>query len=127
MREIKFRAWNVWLKKMYKWDELVIPFLTSEIKWLEIMRTNNCFQTHMAQGDTLMQYTWLKDKNWVEIYEGDVLRVSMERDLQDSPYVVDCIQELYLQMNRDDNYYRIDDFPEIMWNIYENPTLLETN
>ena len=63
MREIKFRAWNNVLNKMYSWNE----FLDTNMK-----------QTFIAPESTamiLMQYTGLKDKNGKEIYEGDIVKI----------------------------------------------------
>lgn len=59
MREIKFRAWDFEAKKM-------LGVVHTTIKLSEILSDEG---THYQ----LMQYTGLKDKNGVEIYEGDVL------------------------------------------------------
>jgi len=53
MREIKFRAWDKDLHKMYN-------------KWTVIPDDD---RSHI-----LMQYTGLKDKNGKEIYEGDIVK-----------------------------------------------------
>ena len=65
-REIKFRAWDKTFKKM--------------ISWNEFLQTNmaNTFISPKSTGLTLMQYTGLKDKNGVEIYEGDIVAIQFD-------------------------------------------------
>ena len=66
MREIKFRAWDKNTKIMIPWDHLV----KSRISF----RTFRCaLVSENSDNIELMQYTGLKDKNGIEIYEGDIL------------------------------------------------------
>lgn len=62
MREIKFRAWDgekmIWPEYLNLWKQ--------SAHW-----TENSIPT---QSGVLMQWTGLKDKKRVEIYEGDILR-----------------------------------------------------
>lgn len=65
-REIKFRAWDVNHNVMvYPWSENKST-LSQYSNW-EIV--------DMFEDEDIMQYTWLKDKNWKEVREGDVYRI----------------------------------------------------
>ena len=72
----------------------------------------------------IMQYTGLKDKLGKEIYEGDVVKYSMQGDEQTFPMEVDMFN-LRLGFEEGDPYMRIDTDVEILGNIYENPELLQ--
>lgn len=62
MKQIKFRAWDKINEEMIPWGRLLDGYNLRNV----FMRPEMC-------GLILMQYTGLKDKNGVDIYEGDVL------------------------------------------------------
>lgn len=115
MREIKFRLRNK------DWNEI--------ISWKTLCEQHNEFINFELQTDELvfMQYTWLKDKTWKEIYEGDVLNIWQYKYRTKRTwwgfYLENVLNEL--------DYWRFEKYDsklfDVIWNIYENPKLLDSN
>ncbi len=128
MREIKFRAWDKHAKKMGKVTGIIFSDVQHTLVRYQYVDDKGRIvddQSHIDEKGcgcvALMQYTGLKDKNGVEVYEGDVLKcrtqiVKTTRWIE-LKEVIEDIRQAYHFINFDDL--------EIIGNIYNNPELLE--
>lgn len=117
MREIKFRVWNV--EEMG--EVITVDWLEKKVVYLR-KGDKEMFSAYFKDCK-LMEYTGLKDKDGIEIYEGDILIDRHTEELCQiefeegkfvasfSTYVTD-LSEVYQDL-------------EIVGNIYENSELLE--
>ena len=138
MTPIKFRAWD-------KEDEVMID-------WFWLSSEGDLYETPVTAYDTphlelernddliAMQYTGLKDKNSVEIYEGDVVERTylfnggygethtgeVVYDKEYARYVISRPQK-HIEPKTEDLRNILSDKStyEVIGNIYENPELLK--
>jgi uncharacterized phage protein (TIGR01671 family) len=120
MREIKFRAWDE-LQKLYVAIEK-IDFVNDRV-WI-----NPAIESHNKICDLLLeQYTGLKDKNGVEIYEGDIIKADIREYSIMTMGVIVYSNDLTSYCNLNDGGFtmlmRLRDI-EIIGNIHENPELI---
>ena len=116
MRDIKFRAWDKEEQEMLDWDK----FFNLDIAQV--------FESKGSWGIYPMQYTGLKDKNGVEIYEWDVVEADIEGIL--SCEVVFRNGRFTMRSIEDgDREYLwiLNEKCKVIGNRFENPELLEGN
>jgi len=125
MREVKFRAWDNYDKKMVSWMEI-----------LENRSYTYDFMNNVLKNLIPQQFTGLLDKNGKEIYEGDICRGTMPDTERDEPFDLmevkyeDASFSLYRIKNNRGLYFGELDMPalnksiEVIGNIFENSELL---
>lgn len=100
MREIKFRDWNPETKEMRYFD----------LDWYDR-------EEHNAWWN-IMQFTGMKDKNGIDIYEWDIIWCWMRYDDWDFKYWITEVKWEWYWFNIP--WYAHDFY--LLWNIYEQET-----
>jgi uncharacterized phage protein (TIGR01671 family) len=137
-RDIKFRVWDKVNNKMYNIEKMYFKDNKISHVGIDCEGLKDEIQVIDINLVNVLQYTGLKDKNDKEIYEGDIVILSVyshEEPIEDyegqigiTPYGVGI---LGFNSNGDHDFYYISEITasinnfEVIGNIYENPNLLK--
>jgi uncharacterized phage protein (TIGR01671 family) len=118
-REIKFRAWNIGSEEMWDCDQLALNRIHLSVSGNEFLTHDEDGALELLPYLKPMQFTGLRDKNGVEIYEGDVMSF-----LGENWTVIYFEQYASFMLQNGNDLANITTQEEVIGNRYQNKSLI---
>ena len=132
MREIKFRAWNKEKKIMVYNNEDNSAEYWDGAYGSDIEIINTALTSFPLNTYEFLQYTGIKDKNGVEIYEGDIIEIEFMDHIVKGDKFKGIVKfydgSFFVENEKSQNahfLFREVDILTVLGNTYENVELLE--
>ena len=135
MRELKFRFWNKIAQRFQPASKYAIDGKGDLVAYDYEMRVYDDAAPFSRTCIVAQQYTGLKDKNGVEIYEGDFVEIIYGENLVGEVYFQSNMGTFRVKCNDENSYplvtYNIEAnklinvVEKVIGNIYEPPELVE--
>ena len=127
-RDIKFRGWDEKSKIMHN-DLNFIRSGCNGNDWIVFVSDKNKLNSlphpldnpYFSQQIKIMQFTGLKDKNSVEVYEGDLLNIFFTSG--DGEYIHDCVYRVQIGGLGDVQFSFVDLHADRDWETIEIETI----
>ena len=121
LKNLKFRAWDKQEREFVPYLHNVVLKHDGTIEGIEYEMPHEGIVYNDISYFELMQSTGLKDKNGVEIYEGDILKGPM--DFGPAGFVQSVAPVSYHKINGYQLHYFLLEHTEVIGNVYEDKNI----